>query len=164
MDDLLIQHGSVDVSQIRAALDAMPDFCRSSSQTDNAKLGGRKDNMDQFKPGVDSAIMIFSDFTGELVFKFPYYDRFEALIEPVLKSVMEDHFGIRDHMRHVIRLQFACMNPRSKILKHTDKGGWVRHGHRIHVPIIVPRAAVEKDVQFVMMHPIKETSTCRWWR
>ena len=99
--------------------------------------------------------MIFSDFTGELVFKFPYYDRFEALIEPVLKSVMEDHFGIRDHMRHVIRLQFACMNPRSKILKHTDKGGWVRHGHRIHVPIIVPRAAVEKDVQFVMMHPIK---------
>ena len=51
MDDLLIQHGSVDVSQIRAALDAMPDFCRSSSQTDNAKLGGRKDNMDQFKPG-----------------------------------------------------------------------------------------------------------------
>ena len=155
MDDLLIQHGSVDVSEIRAALDAMPDFCRSSSQTDNAKLGGRKGNMDQFKPGVDSAIMIFSDFTGELVFKFPYYDRFEALIEPVLKSVMEDHFGIRDHMRHVIRLQFACMNPRSKILKHTDKGGWVRHGHRIHVPIIVPRAAVEKDVQFVMMHPIK---------
>ena len=40
----------------RAGCDA--GLRRSSSQTDNAKLGGRKGNMDQFKPGVDSAIMI----------------------------------------------------------------------------------------------------------
>ena len=35
------------------------------------------------------------------------------------------------------RLQFACMNAHSKILKHTDRGGWVQRGHRIHVPLVV---------------------------
>lgn len=152
-EDLLIQHGAVDVSALRAALQADPDFCRETSQSDNAKLGGRKGNMDQFKPGVDSVHLIFSDYTGELVFKFPYFDKYESVLMPVLNGVMRDHFGIEEPMRHVLRLQFACMNPKSKILKHTDRGGWVQHGHRIHVPLVVPSSAAQRgDLQFVMMH------------
>ena len=42
-EDLLIQHGPVDVSELRAALQASPDFCRESSQGDNAKLTGQFD-------------------------------------------------------------------------------------------------------------------------
>jgi hypothetical protein len=63
------------------------------------------------------------------------------------------HFGIENPMQHIMRLQFACMNPKSKILKHTDRGGWVQHGHRIHIPLIVPSSAARNgDLQFVMMH------------
>ena len=157
-DDLLIQHGSVDVSALRAALRATPEFCRAASQGDNARLGGRKGNMDQFKPGVDSAILIFSDYTGRLVFKFPYFDKYADLLRPVLDTVMRDRFGYsasgvsgdsEGYMSHVIRLQLACMNPHSKILKHTDRGGWVQDGHRIHVPIVVPPG---EKTQFVMLH------------
>ena len=139
--DLLIQHGDVDVSVLKAILDANPDFCRESSQLDNAKLTGRKGNMDMFKPGVDSVHLIFSDYEGSLVFKFPYFSKYERELLPLINSVMRDHFGIENPMQHVMRLQFACMNPGSKILKHTDRGGWVKHGHRIHIPLVVPESA-----------------------
>ena len=146
--DLLIQHTSVVIDALRAELQSDPTFCQKSSQEDNASLGGRKGNMDQFKPGVDSAILIFSDYNGKLVFKFPWYDKYEPLLAPILEKVLRGHFGLSHPMRHVIRLQFACMNPGSKILKHTDRGGWVKNGHRIHIPLIVPE---DSDVQFVMI-------------
>jgi len=153
-EDLLIQHGDVDVSELAAALQADPNFCRESSQAGkNAKLGGRKGNMDQFKPGVDSVHLMFSDYDGGLVFKFPFFTKYESQLMPVLNAVMRGHFGIADPMQHVMRLQFACMNPHSKILKHTDRGGWVQHGHRIHVPLVVPAAAAASgDLNFVMVH------------
>jgi hypothetical protein len=149
--DLLIQHMSVDIAALRAELQSTPDFCAKAAQEDNASLGGRKSNMDQFKPGVDSAILIFSDYAGKLVFKFPWFDKYESLVKPILDELLRGHFGIEHPMRHVIRLQFACMNPKSQILKHTDRGGWVKNGHRIHIPLVVPDAGDDGDVQFVMI-------------
>jgi hypothetical protein len=151
--DLLIQHVAVDVAALRAELENTPGFCAKQSQDDNACLGGRKGNMDQFKPGVDSAILIFSDYNGRLVFKFPWFDKYEALLEPILTKLLKNHFGLEHPMRHVIRLQFACMNPHSQILKHTDRGGWVKNGHRIHIPLIVPdtAGAGDGDLSFVMI-------------
>jgi|AntAceMinimDraft_12_1070368.scaffolds.fasta_scaffold99521_1 hypothetical protein len=109
--------------------------------------------MEQFKPGVDGVHLIFSDFSGELVFKFPYFAKYEQQLMPVLNAVMREHFGLQHPMQHVMRLQFACMNPGSTIHKHTDKGGWVQDGHRIHIPVIVPAAAAQSgDLQFVMVH------------
>ena len=67
-------------------LQADPEFCKQSSQGDNAKLGGRKGNMEQFKPGVDTAHLIFSDYGGGLVFKFPYFGKYENELMPVLNS------------------------------------------------------------------------------
>jgi hypothetical protein len=149
--DLLIQHTTVDVSALRAELERAPGFCSKEAQDDNASLGGRKENMDQFKPGVDSAILIFSDYAGRSVFKFPWYEKYETFLVPILGDVLRKHFGFQNPMRHVIRLQFACMNPKSKILKHTDRGGWVQNGHRIHIPLIVPETGDGGDVQFVML-------------
>jgi hypothetical protein len=107
--------------------------------------------MDKFKPGVDSAILIFSDHAGKLVFKFPWFEKYEPLLAPILDDLLRGYFGLEHPMRHVIRLQFACMNPRSKILKHTDRGGWVKNAHRIHVPLVVPDTGDDRDVQFVML-------------
>ena len=152
--DLLIQHTRVDIEALRAELQSTPDFCAKASQEDNASLGGRESNMDKFKPGVDSAILIFSDHAGKLVFKFPWFEKYEPLLAPILDDLLRRYFGIEHPMRHVIRLQFACMNPRSKILKHTDRGGWVKNGHRIHIPLVVPPTdSVAGDVQFVMLVP-----------
>ena len=39
--NLLIQHGPVDVSDLKATLQANPEFCRDTNQADNAKLTGR---------------------------------------------------------------------------------------------------------------------------
>jgi hypothetical protein len=149
--DLLIQHTLVDIRALRAELQSTPDFCAKTSQEDNASLGGRKSNMDKFKPGVDSTILIFSDHAGKLVFKFPWFEKYEPLLAPILDDLLRGYFGLEHPMRHVIRLQFACMNPRSKILKHTDRGGWVENGHRIHVPLVVPDTGDDRDVQFVML-------------
>ena len=150
-DDLLIQHTTVDIEALRAALQSTPEFCAKASQEDNASLGGRKSNMDQFKPGVDSAILIFSDYAGKLVFQFPWFEKYEPLLKPILDDLLGGHFGLTHPMRHVIRLQFACMNPKSKILKHTDRGGWVKRGHRIHIPLVVPDTGDDGDVQFMMI-------------
>ena len=150
-DDLLIQHTTVDIEALRAALQSTPEFCAKASQEDNASLGGRKSNMDQFKPGVDSAILIFSDYAGKLVFQFPWFEKYEPLLKPILDDLLGGHFGLTHPMRHVIRLQFACMNPKSKILKHTDRGGWVKNGHRIHIPLVVPDTGDDGDVQFMMI-------------
>ena len=149
--DLLIQHTRVDIASLRAELQSTPDFCQAASQEDNASLGGRKSNMDQFKPGVDSAILIFSDYAGRLAFEFPWFRKYEHLLAPILDKVLRGHFGLAHPMRHVIRLQFACMNPKSKILKHTDRGGWVKNGHRIHIPLVVPDTGDDGDVQFMMI-------------
>lgn len=149
--DLLIQHTRVDIRALRAELQSTPDFCAETSQEDNASLGGRKSNMDKFKPGVDNAILIFSDHAGKLVFKFPWFEKYEPLLAPILDHLLRGYFGLEHPMRHVIRLQFACMNPRSKILKHTDRGGWVKNGHRIHIPLVVPDTGDDRDVQFVML-------------
>ena len=149
--DLLIQHTTADIEALRAALQSTPEFCAAASQEDNASLGGRKSNMDQFKPGVDSAILIFSDFSGKLVFKFPWFEKYEPLLAPILDDLLRGHFGLEHPMRHVIRLQFACMNPKSKILQHVDRGGWVKRGHRIHIPLVVPDTGDDGNVQFMMI-------------
>jgi len=39
-----------------------------------------------------------------------------------VNGVMRDRFGLSKPMQHIMRLQLACMNPHSKILKHTVGG------------------------------------------
>ena len=53
-------------------------------------MGGRDENMRMFKPGVEGIVLLFSagDGTGP-VYKFPMYDHFAHLIEPLVAEVSE---------------------------------------------------------------------------
>ncbi len=43
--------------------------------------------MQKFKPGVEPMILLFSDRAASRVFTFPWYYRFAAVVEPLLRQV-----------------------------------------------------------------------------
>lgn len=43
--------------------------------------------MQKFKPGVETMILLFSDRAASRVFTFPWYYRFAAVVEPLLRQV-----------------------------------------------------------------------------
>lgn len=96
--------------------------------------------------------LIFSDRTGKHVFEFPFYSRFSEYIEPLLNELFTEQLGVQNPLSHVIRMQFAVMNPGSNILPHVDTGEWAIKHHRFHIPLVVPSART----QFVMMPRINE--------
>lgn len=53
----------------------------------NAVFDGRSGNMQKFKPGVEAVILMFSDRAAETIYTFPWYHRFKAAIEPLLRQV-----------------------------------------------------------------------------
>ena len=50
-------------------------------------MDGRSKNLNQFKPGARSIMLIFSDQDGSGVYRFPWYDRFKQWVEPWLEKV-----------------------------------------------------------------------------
>lgn len=50
-------------------------------------------------------------------------------------------------MAKVIRMQLARIRPGVHIVPHVDLGGWARHSHRIHVPVVT-----SDDVAFEVSH------------
>ena len=139
-EDMLLIYKRIDVKDLQLYISSLPpDAFKLASQSDNARLGGRTDNMEMFKPNVDTMILIFSDRTGRESYIFPYWEKFKPFVTPILENLFNKQLGIEgDPVDHIIRLQFAVMNPDSEIKKHVDKGGWSRHYHRFHVPIFVP--------------------------
>ena len=53
----------------------------------NAHFEGRQDNMSKFKPGVETVILVFSDQKGEVLFRFPWYEKLKPLVEPIVEKV-----------------------------------------------------------------------------
>ena len=53
----------------------------------NAHFEGRQDNMSNFKPGVETVILVFSDQKGEVLFRFPWYEKLKPLVEPIVEKV-----------------------------------------------------------------------------
>ena len=53
----------------------------------NAYLQGRSQNMQQYKPGSQEILLLFSARDGGVVFQFPLYKRLRHLIEPILLQV-----------------------------------------------------------------------------
>lgn len=53
----------------------------------NAYLKGRAQNTQRYKPGTQEVLLIFSDKRGEAIYRFPYYDRFKHVLEPLLEQV-----------------------------------------------------------------------------
>jgi len=151
--DLLRTYKKVDTESLkRYVLSLPPDAFTADAQEQNARLSGREANMQKFKPGVNTMNLIFSDRTGKEVFEFPFYARFAAFIEPLLNELFTEQLGVQNPLSHVIRMQFAMMNPGSNILPHVDSGEWAINHHRFHIPLVVP----SDRTQFVMMPRIDE--------
>ena len=53
----------------------------------NAWIDGRARNLNEFKPGARSVMLVFSDQHGGGVLRFPWYDRFKQWVEPWLVQV-----------------------------------------------------------------------------
>jgi hypothetical protein len=63
-------------------------WTREYQEIHSAVMGGRDENQKMFKPGVEGIVLLFSagDGTGP-VYKFPLYEHFAPLIEPVVAEV-----------------------------------------------------------------------------
>ena len=53
----------------------------------NAHLTGRVDNTQQYKPGSQELLLLFSDRDGESVFQFPMYEELSNVLDPILLQV-----------------------------------------------------------------------------
>jgi hypothetical protein len=117
------------------------------AKRENAVLGGRDGNMARFKPGVQSAHLVFSSQDASVCYHFPYWEEtWRPVVLPILQTVM-GWYGVppAEAENRIVRLQFARMGGGGAILKHADKGGWATGLHRVHIPLIT-----NPDVQFLM--------------
>lgn len=108
----------------------------------NARFENRGANMAKFKPGVKSAVLIFSDRLGVDVYHFPWLKEWLPVLQETILS------PLRINLNNVVRMQMALMAPGSTINKHQDKGMWVKRTHRVHVPLIT-----HNDTYFVTEIP-----------
>jgi len=135
---MMLRH--VDVSELVAAVRAearLGLWDPELALRHNAVLTGREDNMARFKPGVQTAHLVFSDQTASTCFHFPWWDHWRPVVMPVISQIL-GWYGIpeSEHEQRIVRLQLARMGPGGAILKHSDKGGWATGLHRIHIPLI----------------------------
>jgi hypothetical protein len=129
----------VDVAPLVAAVgaDSPALWDSAAAARDNAVLWGREGNMQRFKPGTQTAHLVFSDQAGQQCFHFPYWARWRPLALPVIQTVL-GWYGVpaAEAESRIVRLQLARMGPGGAILKHSDKGGWATGLHRVHVPLV----------------------------
>lgn len=137
------ERGAAPPSAARAdPLAVGPLWDRSVAEATNAVLGGREGNMARFKPGTQTAHLVFSDQAAGACFHFPWWDEWKPLVMPVVSEIL-GWYGVPEHEREarIVRLQLARMGPGGAILKHADKGGWATGLHRVHVPLITNHEA-----------------------
>ena len=75
--------------------------------------------------------LVFSDRSTDHAYRYPYYNYFKDLLEPILLKTLGP-----DGLKKLVRLQFALMPPGRVIKMHRDMGGYAHKTHRIHVPIV----------------------------
>ncbi len=85
--------------------------------------------------GIQKIILIFCDDFLQNVYEMPYfhlpkYQNLRNGIQPII-----DILNIDTH--RIVRMLFASLPNGVTIPIHHDTGEWVKHTHRIHVPIIV---------------------------
>ena len=101
----------------------------------------KKENVHITRPshdswGIHKIILLFCDDFLQRVYEMPYfhspkYTNLQKSLEPIYNvlNITKDR---------IVRLLFASLPPGVTIPIHHDTGEWVKHTHRIHVPIIVP--------------------------
>jgi len=84
--------------------------------------------------GIKKVVLIFSDDFLRQTYEMPWWHARQDIrdaVGPVLKVL-----GIESHDR-IARLLLASLPPGVTIPVHHDTGEWVKHTHRVHVPILV---------------------------
>ncbi len=80
--------------------------------------------------GIQKIVLLFCDDFVTRIFELPWWKDFEPVLQPILDVVLPPNACL-------IRLLFASLPPGVTIPVHHDTGEWVRHTHRVHVPILV---------------------------
>ena len=79
--------------------------------------------------GINKIALIFCDDFIFKIYHFPYLSKFKEALQPIIDLLPSNSI--------IIRALFASLPPGITIPVHHDTGEWVKHGHRIHCPIIV---------------------------
>jgi Aspartyl/Asparaginyl beta-hydroxylase len=81
--------------------------------------------------GIPKIVLIYSDDFLQETYDFPWLqDDFLPALQPILDVLQLP-------LRRIVRLLLASLPPDTTIPVHFDTGEWVKHTHRIHVPILV---------------------------
>ena len=87
--------------------------------------------------GIKKIILIFCDDLLHTIYTLPYYQKYNKIGKEMKKAIQPilDVLNIDEYQ--VVRCLLAGMPCGVTIPVHHDTGEWVKHTHRIHVPIIV---------------------------
>eukprot|EP00980_Cylindrotheca_fusiformis_P009515 scaffold2077_cov119-Cylindrotheca_fusiformis.AAC.18 len=138
--------GSIDVAQIQNLVnegyniqyqkldnDTNPHLASPTNYWD--PINAAKRNVSITRPshdawGIQKIALIFCDDFLTKVFELPWWKDFEPCLQPVLNSILPPGGCL-------VRVLFASLPPGVTIPVHHDTGEWVKHTHRVHVPIVV---------------------------
>jgi hypothetical protein len=124
----LYERGEVDIGQFKAFLLSQPSqIWEDKNQEGNVKLiRPAHDNW-----GIKKIVFTFCDDFLQKVFDLPWskLDKWKSHLLPIYNAV-----GIKESQ--VVRCLLASMPAGVSIPVHHDTGMWVKHTHRLHVPII----------------------------
>lgn len=122
----------------------------------------KEENIDITRPshdswGIKKIVLVFSDDFLSRVYEMPWWWSSPTNTDSVgykMKSAMKGIFEtLQMSEKQVIRMLFASLPPNVTIPVHHDSGEWVKHTHRVHVPIIVD----EPEKILFRVGPTKDT-------
>jgi hypothetical protein len=103
-------------------------------------INAKKNNVHITRPshdawGIQKIILMFCDDFLQTVYEMPY---FHSAKYKHVRDAMQPIIDVLDiHPNQIVRMLFASLPPGVTIPVHHDTGEWVKHTHRVHVPIIV---------------------------
>ena len=81
--------------------------------------------------GIPKIVLIYSDDFLQEIYDFPWL---QSVFLPALQPILD---VLNLPLHRVVRLLLASLPSQSTIPVHFDTGEWVKHTHRVHVPILV---------------------------
>lgn len=83
--------------------------------------------------GIKKIVLIFCDDFLQTVYEMPWWHK-RPDIRKAVQSILD---SLNVEPNRIVRMLLAALPPSTTIPVHHDTGEWVKHTHRIHVPIIV---------------------------
>jgi len=125
---LAVTRAEVDVSALKEKLLSLPpEMWEDEHQSGNVRLTRPAHD----KWGIKKIVFTFCDDFLLKVLDLPWslQESWKTLLDPIYEAIGVDK-------KKIVRSLLASMPPGCVIPVHHDTGHWVKHTHRIHVPII----------------------------